>query len=194
MDDIHRADNELVSAVLANRPGAFARLVGEYQGLCCHILQRMVRNPQDVRELCQGTFLRVHQRLRQYRGESALKSWIGRVAWTIAGLKTPPATILSADFAQQMSTLATAQTPERTASMRLERVLMTTLPGVFLLAAVVVTLIYAATWRPLFEAALPASAAAQWLCALIGCVGVSWLLGAWPQLVRLANRTGGESA
>ena len=55
MDDIRsNPDRELVDAVLANRPGAFERLV------------------------------RVHQCLHQYRGESALKSWIGRVAYTIA--------------------------------------------------------------------------------------------------------------
>ncbi|MDQ6648346.1 MAG: sigma-70 family RNA polymerase sigma factor [Pseudomonadota bacterium] len=84
MDDIRQADRALVEAVLANRPGAFERLVREYQGLCWHIIQRMVRNPEDARELCQDTFLRVHQCLHQYRGESALKSWIGRVAWTIA--------------------------------------------------------------------------------------------------------------
>lgn len=84
MDDIRQADRELVHAVLANRPGAFERLVREYQGLCWHIIQRMVRNPEDARDLCQETFLRVHQCLHQYRGESALKSWIGRVAWTIA--------------------------------------------------------------------------------------------------------------
>lgn len=77
-------DRELVDAVLANRPGAFERLVREHQGLCWHIVQRMVRNPEDARELCQDTFLRVHQCLHQYRGESALKSWIGRVAYTIA--------------------------------------------------------------------------------------------------------------
>jgi RNA polymerase sigma factor (sigma-70 family) len=77
-------DRELADAVLANRPGAFERLVREYQGLCWHIIQRMVRNPEDTRELCQDTFLRVHQCLHQYRGESALKSWIGRVAYTIA--------------------------------------------------------------------------------------------------------------
>jgi RNA polymerase sigma-70 factor (ECF subfamily) len=58
--------------------------VREYQGLCWHIIQRMVRNPEDARELCQDTFLRVHQCLHQYRHESALKSWIGRVAYTIA--------------------------------------------------------------------------------------------------------------
>jgi RNA polymerase sigma-70 factor (ECF subfamily) len=84
MDDIPQADRELVDAVLADRPGAFTRLVREYQGLCRHIIQRMVRNPEDVRELCQDTFLRVHRCLHQYRGESALKSWIGRVAWTVA--------------------------------------------------------------------------------------------------------------
>jgi RNA polymerase sigma-70 factor (ECF subfamily) len=84
MDDMHQADRELVCAVLANRPGAFERLVRDYQGLCWHIIQRMVRNPEDARELCQDTFLRVHQCLHQYRADSALKSWIGRVAWTIA--------------------------------------------------------------------------------------------------------------
>jgi RNA polymerase sigma-70 factor (ECF subfamily) len=84
MDDIRSPDRELVDAVLAHRPGAFERLIGEYQGLCWHIIYRMVRHPEDARELCQDTFLRVHQCLHQYRHESALKSWIGRVAYTIA--------------------------------------------------------------------------------------------------------------
>lgn len=84
MDDTRQDDRALVDAVLANRPGAFERLVREYQGLCWHIIQRMVRNPEDARELCQDTFLRVHPCLHQYRGESPLKSWIGRLAWTIA--------------------------------------------------------------------------------------------------------------
>ena len=85
MEEIHSSpDRELVDAVLANRPGAFERLIHEYQGLCWHIVYRMVRHPEDARDLCQDTFLRVHQCLHQYRYESALKSWIGRVAYTIA--------------------------------------------------------------------------------------------------------------
>jgi RNA polymerase sigma factor (sigma-70 family) len=77
-------DRPLVEAVLANAPGAFERLVREHQALCWHIIYRMVRHPEDARDLCQETFLRVHQSLRQYRYESALKSWIGRIAYTIA--------------------------------------------------------------------------------------------------------------
>ncbi|MBN8480999.1 MAG: sigma-70 family RNA polymerase sigma factor [Xanthomonadales bacterium] len=78
------ADRMLVEAVLAGRAGAFERLVREYQGLCWHVVQRMVRHPEDTRELCQETFLRVHQCLGQYRGESALKSWIAQVAYSVA--------------------------------------------------------------------------------------------------------------
>ena len=77
-------DRALVAAVLARAPGAFERLVRQYQGLCWHIVLRMVRNPEDARELCQETFLRVHQYLHQYRYDSALKSWIGQVAYSVA--------------------------------------------------------------------------------------------------------------
>ncbi|HEY9131598.1 MAG TPA: sigma-70 family RNA polymerase sigma factor [Dyella sp.] len=77
-------DQRLVQAVLARKAGAFERLVREYQGLCWHIVYRMVRHPEDARELCQEVFLRVHRCLHQYRGDSALKSWIGQVAYTIA--------------------------------------------------------------------------------------------------------------
>jgi RNA polymerase sigma factor (sigma-70 family) len=77
-------DRSIVEAALANAPGAFERLVREHQDLCWHIIYRMVRHPEDARELCQDTFLRVHQNLRQYRYESTLKSWIGRIAYHVA--------------------------------------------------------------------------------------------------------------
>lgn len=77
-------DRVLVDAVLARRAGAFERLVAEHQGLCWHIIQRLVRHPEDTRELCQDAFLRVYQYLHQFRYESSLKSWIGRVAYAVA--------------------------------------------------------------------------------------------------------------
>jgi RNA polymerase sigma-70 factor (ECF subfamily) len=77
-------DRKLVAAVLARAPGAFETLVRDYQGLCWRIINRMVRHPDDTRELCQDAFLRVHQYLHQYRFESALKSWIGQVAYSVA--------------------------------------------------------------------------------------------------------------
>lgn len=82
--DAHHADRALAAAVLAGAPHAFERLVRDYQGLCWHIVDRMLRHPEDTRELCQEVFLRIHRTLHQYRGDSALKSWIAQVAWSMA--------------------------------------------------------------------------------------------------------------
>ncbi|PKM05933.1 MAG: RNA polymerase subunit sigma-24 [Gammaproteobacteria bacterium HGW-Gammaproteobacteria-7] len=78
------ADRALAEAILAGTPGAFERLVRDYQRLCWHVVDRMVRHPDDTRELCQEVFLRIHRSLHQYRGESALKSWIAQVAYSVA--------------------------------------------------------------------------------------------------------------
>lgn len=77
-------DRLLVKAVMEREPGAFERLVTEYSGLCWHIVFRMVRNPEDARDLCQETFLKVYRNLSQFRYESALKSWVGQIAYTVA--------------------------------------------------------------------------------------------------------------
>jgi RNA polymerase sigma factor (sigma-70 family) len=79
-----RDEHARVRAVLVNEAKAFESLVRDYQQLCWHIVSRMVRDPDDARDLCQETFLRVHRQLHQFRFECPLKSWIGRIAYSIA--------------------------------------------------------------------------------------------------------------
>lgn len=74
----------MVHAVLANRPGAFAGLVREHQRLVWMLVQRLVREPEVARELCQEAFARVARELAGYRFESSLRTWIGRVATSVA--------------------------------------------------------------------------------------------------------------
>ncbi len=76
-------DMDLVAAVQRNERGAFERLVKAHQGLAWHVVYRLVQHPEDARELCQETFLRVHQRLQQYRGDSPLSGWIAQIAYHI---------------------------------------------------------------------------------------------------------------
>lgn len=99
-------------------------------------------------------------------------------------LRTESPVVLPADFAEQVSALAAQRAQPRMPAMALERMLTLALAAVLLLAAVVVTFIYGASWWPAFEALRPAPSAAQWWLALAACVGVSWLLGAWPRLAR----------
>ncbi|TXI51433.1 MAG: sigma-70 family RNA polymerase sigma factor [Lysobacter sp.] len=77
-------DRALVNAVLSGRSGAFERLVREHQTLCWHIVLKLVRDRGDAEDLCQETFLRVHRYLDQYRFDSALRTWIGRIAYSVA--------------------------------------------------------------------------------------------------------------
>lgn len=77
-------DQALVQAVRAGEPGAFERLVRTHQRLVWHVVQRLVRDTEDTRELCQETFLRVHRTLHQWRGEARLATWVGRVAYHLA--------------------------------------------------------------------------------------------------------------
>lgn len=84
MDHSPLSDRQLVRAVLDEVPGAFERLVREHQPLCWHIAYKLTRDREDARDLCQEIFLKVHRHLRQYRSESALGTWIGRIAYHCA--------------------------------------------------------------------------------------------------------------
>jgi RNA polymerase sigma-70 factor (ECF subfamily) len=114
------ADRELVEAVLSRRPGAFERLVREYQGLVAHIVFRLVRHADVVDELSQDTLMRVHRRLHQLRFESTLKAWIGRVAYTIGlrHLQKQAASVETADDGERFEREAADENIESAHSAR----------------------------------------------------------------------------
>jgi RNA polymerase sigma-70 factor (ECF subfamily) len=77
-------DRQLVAAVVSRTPRAFERLIQRYQGLCWHIISRMVAHREDARDVCQEAFIRVYRHLHQYRFESPLRYWIAQVAYSTA--------------------------------------------------------------------------------------------------------------
>jgi hypothetical protein len=97
-------------------------------------------------------------------------------------LRATPPDSLPGDFAQRVSALAAASEPARTTAMTLEMILAATLASLLLLTAVTATFIYGATWWPAFAALQPTPATTQWLLALVGCLGLSWLAGAGSRL------------
>lgn len=79
-----RDDLALVQRALAGDATAFVHIVRTHQRLVWHVAWRMLQHRQEAEDCSQEVFLRVHQNLRQFRGESALGTWIGRVAFSIA--------------------------------------------------------------------------------------------------------------
>jgi RNA polymerase sigma factor (sigma-70 family) len=79
-----QCEQKLVAGVLAGEPQAFTEFVERYQRLVWHLVYRMVQHPEDCRDLCQEVFIRVRRYLPQFRFDSALATWIGRIAYHVS--------------------------------------------------------------------------------------------------------------
>lgn len=77
------ADQHLLRAFLEGNPDAFDRLFLKYQDYVYNICLGILGNPDDARDCAQETFLRVYHKARDFRGHSALSTWIYRIAVNI---------------------------------------------------------------------------------------------------------------
>ena len=74
------ADALLVREAQQGSRAAFDMLVLKYQRRVERLLSRSVRDPADVADLCQETFLAAYRALPAFRGDSAFYTWLYRIA------------------------------------------------------------------------------------------------------------------
>ena len=74
------ADAARVRECLAGDPEAFAGLVGQYEKPVYNIALRMLRNPEDARDIAQTVFMKAYQNLASYDPQFKFYSWIYRMA------------------------------------------------------------------------------------------------------------------
>jgi RNA polymerase sigma-70 factor (ECF subfamily) len=72
-------ERALVEACLANRPGAFDLIVERHRRAVYALCYRFVGNHEDASDLSQDVFLRAYRGLRNFRGQSALGTWLHRI-------------------------------------------------------------------------------------------------------------------
>ena len=65
---------------LAGDPQAFAALVGLYEKPVYNLALRMLRNPEDARDIAQTVFMKAYQNLANYDPQYKFYSWIYRMA------------------------------------------------------------------------------------------------------------------
>jgi RNA polymerase sigma-70 factor (ECF subfamily) len=58
----------------------FEKLMARYEKRIYNLALRMLRDPDDAREVLQETFLKVYDNLEKFRGEAQLSTWIYRIA------------------------------------------------------------------------------------------------------------------
>ena len=87
-------DRALVEACLDGRREAFDVIVERHQRQVYHLCYRFVGNHEDASDLAQDAFVRAWRGLKNFRGQSALSTWLYRIAVNVClnrvGAKTPP--------------------------------------------------------------------------------------------------------
>jgi RNA polymerase sigma-70 factor (ECF subfamily) len=77
-------DAELIERSRRGDAQAFDRIVARYRGDVYRISHRMTGNHEDADDVAQETFLRAFRALPGFRGDSALRTWLFRIAMNLA--------------------------------------------------------------------------------------------------------------
>ena len=70
----------IVAELKAGSEVAYAWLIGEFQQPVYGLVYRIVNDPADAADTTQDVFLKVFRGMKQFHGESSLKTWIYRIA------------------------------------------------------------------------------------------------------------------
>ncbi len=73
-------DLQLVERVREGDKRAFGLLVEKYRRKVIRLLSRMVRDPDDLEDIAQETFIKAYRALPQFRGDAAFYTWLYRIA------------------------------------------------------------------------------------------------------------------
>jgi len=75
-----REERKLVDGCRRGDFDCFERLMARYEKKIYNLALRMLRDPDDAREILQETFLKVYDNLEKFRGEAQMSTWIYRIA------------------------------------------------------------------------------------------------------------------
>lgn len=78
--DRHQSDLELVRRAQEGDPDAFASLFNAHKTKIYSLCLRMTSNTAEAEDLTQDAFLQAFRKLATFRGDSALSTWLYRVA------------------------------------------------------------------------------------------------------------------
>ena len=73
-------ESAIVAELKAGSEEAYAWLIGEFQQPVYGLVYRIVNDPADAADTTQDVFLKVFRGMKQFHGESSLKTWIYRIA------------------------------------------------------------------------------------------------------------------
>lgn len=80
-------ETELIDRLIDKDPLALAYLYSHYHSRVTAVVRKFIRDDWDVEEVVQDTFWTVHRKIHLFRRDSALWSWMYRIAANAAKMK-----------------------------------------------------------------------------------------------------------
>jgi len=80
--EIGAEESLFVLRLKANEDAAYDELVRTYHGQMFHVAFRMLGDAGDAADVVQEVFLKVFRNINGFKGESALKTWVFRIAFS----------------------------------------------------------------------------------------------------------------
>src|SRR5438094_9863091 len=77
---IQTEESSVIAELKAGSEDAYAWLVGEFHQPVYSLVYRILTDPADAADTTQEVFLKVFRGMKQFHGESSLKTWIYRIA------------------------------------------------------------------------------------------------------------------
>lgn len=74
-------ERNLVRRIVAGEQSAYHEMIQQYQRLVYHMVARVVTNEQDCEELCQDVFIKIFERVGDFKFDSKLSTWIATIAY-----------------------------------------------------------------------------------------------------------------
>ena len=74
------AESAVIAELKAGSEDAYAWLIGEFHQPIYGLIYRIVNDPSDAADTTQEVFLKVFRGMKNFQGESSLKTWIYRIA------------------------------------------------------------------------------------------------------------------
>ena len=116
-------DAELIRRAQSGDQSAFELLVIKYQRKILRLLTRFLRDPAEIEDVAQETFIKAYRALHQFRGDAAFYTWLYGIAINaaknlLASQSRRPTTSLDASINEEGETfdriehLSTHDTPE----------------------------------------------------------------------------------
>ncbi|MCC6878610.1 MAG: RNA polymerase sigma factor RpoE [Rhodocyclaceae bacterium] len=116
-------DQQLVVRAQHGDQQAFGLLVSKYQRKLARLLSRLIRDPAEVEDVAQETFIKAYRALGNFRGDSAFYTWLYRIGINTAknylvsqGRRAPTSTEFDSEEAEGFDDgdlLRDINTPER---------------------------------------------------------------------------------